>query len=228
MARRTDRDAGNPVRHTRGDNKKKPRKPVRRTRAAPVVKKITTASIDAIWQKIGSVRDAVQVLRQFVVEDKDIAALVDVYDALPLPEQNKLSLADLCEKTGYHPGLLIAVLARAMYEASQNISNMLVSLNEPGLVQASIENALHPVNGERERSRWLEARGRFATAKGAQINVNTNVNASAQANAAAIGLPSFEDDIMAGAELTRPVGERLINPAQQVIETTATEVHSEV
>lgn len=131
--------------------------------------------------------------------EPELAGIVEVWEGLTIPAQNRTSIEEICLKRDIDPGHFCGVVVEAAVKFRDNATILIAALNLPDVVQHSIQFAKNK-EGFRDREALMKHAGFVPTPQGQRINILNQANAKAGAEAEANaerGLPTFERTISA-------------------------------
>ena len=182
--------------------KRLPGRPENKERKEPLPFKATLAFA---FGKAGGKETAIEYARLAAYDDVRFERFIRAYDGLNVTEQGKCRLEDLCATAEISPSQFLGGIAAVAYKHNYDVSRLIAAVNQPAVVEATVESALQPFGTDDRRILHTHA-GFLPSPKAPQINVSANAQAASITQAGAIsggGMPKFETDITEVTEAIR-------------------------
>jgi hypothetical protein len=163
------------------------------------------ATLSFAFRGAGGRQTAIEYARLAAGNDKRFERFCFAYDRLSSSDQGVIRLEDLCAAAEITPSEFLGGIVTVAYKHNTDVSRLVAAINQPRVVEATIEAALQPF-GTDDRKILHTHSGFLPTPRAAQINVNATANAAAIAQGGSAnggGMPKFETDIIDVTEAVR-------------------------
>lgn len=161
-----------------------------------------------VFKGSGGKQTAIEAARMIESEDERLKKVVFAWDGATERDREKIKLEDLCQAADISPDEFLGLIIPALWRRNLDIGRLISAMAHPQVVEASIQ-AAKTQWGALDRQMLHTASGFLPTKAGQQINIDNRkqtVVAGGQgkvSDTSAPGLPSFEAEMIEGAEALR-------------------------
>ncbi len=161
-----------------------------------------------VFKGSGGKQTAIEAARMIQDEDERLKKVVFAWDEATERDKEKIKLEDLCSAADITPDEFLGLIIPALWRRNLDIGKLIAAMAHPQVVEASIK-AAQTTWGTLDRQMLHTASGFLPTKAGQQINIDNRkqtVVAGGQgkvSDTSAPGLPSFEAEMIEGAEVLR-------------------------
>lgn len=140
-------------------------------------------------------------------QDERVKRFVYAYDSASDTDKKVIILEDLCSAADIPPDELLGLIIPALWKRNVDISKLIAAVHHPEIVEATIQAAKGPF-GMPDRKMLHDSMGFLPQKPGMQISIDASrktlvAGGRVMIEDGAIGLPSFEQDAIEGAQAVR-------------------------
>jgi len=165
------------------------------------------ATLAYVFKGAGGKETCINAARLVIDQDERIKRFVYAYDSATGVDKEKIILEDLCSAADITPDELLGLIIPALWKRNVDISKLIAAVHHPEIVEATIQAAKGPF-GMPDRKMLHDHMGFLPLSKGQTINIDASrktlvAGGKVMIQDEAIGLPSFEQDAIEGAQTIR-------------------------
>ena len=171
-----------------------------------------------VFKGAGGKQTAIEAARMIQEDDERLRKVVYAWDNATERDKEKIKLEDLCAAADISPDEYLGLIIPALWRRNLDIGKIIAAMAHPEIVAASVQ-AAKTTWGTLDRQMLHTQSGFLPTKAGQNINIDnrkqtviTGANGKA-VDTSAPGLPSFEQEMIEGAEAIR--GDAGVNSSGQ-------------